>query len=86
VFSRRELLPKGRHRRKSLATKIVPGSGTDQEAVKSLMMTTTQLSSLRSTIRGESNTSAAAKLLPSYYLLKNIHVLTKMRADSKPIR
>jgi hypothetical protein len=74
------------HRRKSLATQIVPGSGTDQEAVRGLTMTTTQLSSIRSTLRGESNTSTVAKLLPCYYLLKNIYVFTKMRLDSKPIR
>jgi hypothetical protein len=76
-FSRRELLPKGRHFlcvlycprvRESKATQTVPGTGTDQEAVRGLTTTTTQLSSLRSTIR-RSNTSAVAKLLPCYYLL-----------------
>jgi hypothetical protein len=56
------------HNGKSLAVWIVPGTmGSDQEAARGLMTTTTHSSSLRSTIR-RSNTSTVAKLLPCYYL------------------
>jgi hypothetical protein len=88
-FSRRELLPKGQHllytletphNGKSLAAYIVPGTGTDQEAARGLTTTTTQLSSLRSTI-GRSNTSAVAKLLPCYYLLIYIYIYICIHED-----